>query len=383
MKTYLVGGAIRDRMLELPVADRDWLVVGARERDMLARGFIRADQIFPVFLHPDTGEEYALARREIKTGPGYTGFEVDCAPEVTLEQDLRRRDLTINAMAEDENGRLIDLFGGVDDLNQGVLRHVSPAFVEDPVRLLRLARFAARLGRWGFYVAHSTHGLSKRMAASSDLLALRRERLWQEMRQALAEEQPWRFFQVLQRCGALSRLLPELDRAMGEGPAAHQESGPDPVSAALQRLVPRDDDPRTRFACAMCPAARQAGDLAAFSQDLRAERDYAELLELVVLIERRFVLQPPTAAQPLLELIEAARARQQPQRFAKLINILAALHPVDFGPLQQRWHQALEAVLGVETDELLAAGFFGRSLGQELKQRRIAAIERVLMANPI
>jgi len=180
MNIYLVGGAVRDQLLGLPVRDRDWVVVGATEAEMLERGFRRADAEFPVFLHPDTGEEYALARRETKTGPGYKGFRIDAGPDVTLEEDLVRRDLTINALARDQAGRLIDPFDGEADLEQGLLRHISPAFVEDPVRLLRVARFAARLGRWGFRVAHGTHRLLQRMAASEDLAALRPERLWQE-----------------------------------------------------------------------------------------------------------------------------------------------------------------------------------------------------------
>ncbi|MCB1904166.1 MAG: rhodanese, partial [Gammaproteobacteria bacterium] len=197
MKIYLVGGAVRDRLLGLPVRDRDWVVVGATEAEMLQQGFRRADSDFPVFLHPQSGEEYALARRETKTGPGYRGFSIEAGPEITLEQDLIRRDLTINAIAEDEAGNLIDPFAGQQDLAAGVLRHVSPAFVEDPLRLLRVARFAARLGRWGFRLSHTTHGLMQRMAASEELATLRGERLWQEMKQALAEDQPWRFFQVL------------------------------------------------------------------------------------------------------------------------------------------------------------------------------------------
>ena len=204
MKIYLVGGAVRDQLLDLPVRDRDWVVVGGSGEQLLARGLQAADAEFPVFIDPASGEEYALARREIKTGPGYKGFHIEAGPEVTLEEDLVRRDLTINALARDESGRLIDLFGGREDLDQGLLRHISPAFVEDPVRLLRTARFAARLGRWGFRVAHTTQGLLGQMAASGELRFLRPERVWREMKQALAEDQPWRFFEVLQRSGAHS-----------------------------------------------------------------------------------------------------------------------------------------------------------------------------------
>ncbi len=380
MKVYLVGGAIRDRLLDLPVTDRDWLVVGASEQVMLEQGYVRAGQIFPVFLHPRTGEEYALARREIKTGPGYTGFEVYAGPEVTLEQDLQRRDLTINAMAEDESGQLIDLFGGIEDLNQGLLRHVSPAFVEDPVRLLRLARFAARLGRWGFRVAHGTHGLCGRMAASPDLLALRRERVWQEMKQALGEEQPWRFFEVLHRCGALSQLIPELHQAMGRS-SAHAGRGS--VMTALQRAAALAADPKMRFACVMYPAARRAGDVRAFNQRLRAERDYAELLELVVRIDSRYPRTPAADAQALLDLIEAARGLQQPERFELLIKVFSALHPDGAGRLQERLYQALQAARTVTAGDLLADGLSGPSLGSELRRRRLSAIDRQTRHNPL
>ena len=216
MKIYLVGGAVRDKLLELPVKERDWVVVGATEQQMLAAGYRRADREFPVFLHRDTGEEYALARTERKTGPGYRGFEVHAGPDVTLEQDLLRRDLTINALALDERGELIDVCNGRQDLEEGLLRHITPAFVEDPVRLLRVARFAAKLGQWGFRVAHGTYGLMKKMAVSDDLLSLKAERLQVELWKALGEAQPWRFFEVLQRCGALARLLPELAQTLGE-----------------------------------------------------------------------------------------------------------------------------------------------------------------------
>ncbi len=213
MKVYLVGGAVRDRLLGLAVGERDWVVVGATEAEMLRAGFVKVPAEFPVYHHPETGEEHALARVETKTGPGHRGFEVYAGPEITLEQDLRRRDLTINAMAEDADGRLIDPFHGRADLDAGLLRHVSPAFDEDPLRVLRVARFAARLGRWGFRVAHGTHQLMRYMSAGVDLRTLPAERVWQELEKALAEEQPWRFVEVLHRCGALGILVPGARRA--------------------------------------------------------------------------------------------------------------------------------------------------------------------------
>jgi tRNA nucleotidyltransferase (CCA-adding enzyme) len=215
LEIYLVGGAVRDRLLGRPVNERDYVVVGATAEEMLRRGFQRVGKDFPVFLHPETKDEYALARTERKTAPGYHGFVVHAEPEVTLEQDLLRRDLTVNALAEDPQGRLIDPHGGLADLQARVLRHVSPAFAEDPVRILRLARFAARYADLGFRVADETLALMRDMVSAGEVDALVPERVWQEMARALMEDRPSRFFEVLRDCGALARLLPELDRLWG------------------------------------------------------------------------------------------------------------------------------------------------------------------------
>ncbi|MDD2947430.1 MAG: multifunctional CCA addition/repair protein [Rugosibacter sp.] len=213
MKIYAVGGAVRDELLGLPVKDRDWVVVGATPDAMLAQGFTPVGKDFPVFLHPQTHEEYALARSERKTAPGYAGFVFHTAPEVTLEEDLRRRDLTINAIAQAENGELIDPYGGRADLAARVLRHVSPAFAEDPVRILRVARFAARFA--DFSVAPETMELMRQMVASGEADALVAERVWQELARGLMEATPSRMFAVLRECGALRKLLPELDALWG------------------------------------------------------------------------------------------------------------------------------------------------------------------------
>ncbi|HKI64236.1 MAG TPA: multifunctional CCA tRNA nucleotidyl transferase/2'3'-cyclic phosphodiesterase/2'nucleotidase/phosphatase, partial [Burkholderiales bacterium] len=207
MKTYVVGGAVRDELLGLPVADRDWVVVGATPEQMTAAGYRPVGRDFPVFLHPETKEEYALARTERKSGRGYRGFTVYAAPEVTLEEDLRRRDLTLNAMARTEDGKLIDPFGGERDLRAGLLRHVSEAFAEDPVRILRVARFAAR---FDFRVADETAALMRRMVETDEAEDLVPERVWQEFAKGLVESHPRRLFEVLSDCGALARLLPEL-----------------------------------------------------------------------------------------------------------------------------------------------------------------------------
>jgi len=223
MKTYIVGGAVRDRLLGLPVADRDYVVVGATPEQMLALGFQPVGKDFPVFLHPQTHAEYALARTERKTGLGYKGFKVYAAPEVTLEEDLQRRDLTLNAIAEDETGALIDPYGGQRDLAARVFRHVSDAFAEDPVRILRVARFAARLT--DFSVAPETQALMRSMVDTGEVDALVPERVWQEVARGLMEAQPSRMFQVLRDCGALARLFPEIDRLFGvpQPPEHHPE----------------------------------------------------------------------------------------------------------------------------------------------------------------
>ena len=211
MKTYLVGGAVRDYLLGLPVKDRDWVVVGADAQTMLAQGFQPVGKDFPVFLHPDTHEEYALARTERKTAKGYAGFSFHADKDVTLEQDLMRRDLTINAMAQDSDG-LIDPFGGQQDLAAGILRHVSPAFAEDPVRILRTARFAAR---YGFEIAEETMRLMRQMVENGEADALVAERVWQELAKGLMEKNPRRMIEVLRQCGALKVLLPEVDALFG------------------------------------------------------------------------------------------------------------------------------------------------------------------------
>ncbi|MGA8258739.1 MAG: multifunctional CCA addition/repair protein [Arenicellales bacterium] len=212
LEVYLVGGAVRDGLLGREVKDRDWVVVGATPEDMLERGYKPVGQEFPVFLHPETREEYALARKERKTAPGYKGFAFEFSPDVSLKDDLARRDLTINAMARDRDGRLIDYFGGQRDLEQGILRHVAPAFVEDPVRLLRVARFRAR---YGYEVAPETRELLEEMVKRGEVDALVAERVWQELAGALVEPRPALFIETLRECGALARIFPEIDALFG------------------------------------------------------------------------------------------------------------------------------------------------------------------------
>ena len=341
MQIYLVGGAVRDKLLGLEVKDRDYVVVGATPEDMVAQGFRPVGADFPVFLHPETKEEYALARTERKTGRGYKGFTVYAAPDVTLEDDLRRRDLTINAMAEAPDGALIDPFGGAEDLRNGVLRHVSDAFSEDPVRILRVARFAARFADMGagdsepcFKVADATNALMQRMVADGEVDALVAERVWAELERALATVRPSIFFQVLRACGALDRLFPEIAALFGvpQPPKHHPEIDTGVhVMLVIDQAARLSPDTRVRFAALMhdlgkgtTPPAdwpRHIGHEAAgtklvteFCRRLRVPNDYRDLGLLVARYHthchRAAELKPTT----LLDTLEALDAFRRPER---------------------------------------------------------------------
>src|SRR5271167_1333934 len=251
MQVYLVGGAVRDALLGLSVNERDWVVVGSSRDELLRQNFREVGRDFPVFLHPDTHEEFALARLERKTAPGYRGFAVEFGPEVTLEEDLARRDLTINAMARKDDGALIDPHGGRSDLEARLLRHVSPAFVEDPVRVLRVARFAARFAPLGFSVAPETMALMRAMVERGEADALIPERVWQETEKALRSPEPAKFFQVLRECGALRAIYPEVDALFGVPQPArwHPEIDTGVHSLmVLEQAAILSSDTRVRFA---------------------------------------------------------------------------------------------------------------------------------------
>jgi tRNA nucleotidyltransferase (CCA-adding enzyme) len=363
MKIYRVGGAVRDRLLGLPPAEHDWVVVDATEEEMRQRGFRQEVGGFPVFRHPETNEEYALARTETKTGPGYTGFRVAAGPGITLEQDLRRRDLTINALAEDEAGNLIDPFGGRADLEQGVLRHITPAFVEDPVRVLRVARFAARLD---FHVAPETAELLRQMAASDDLRELRPERVWRELERALRERYPWRFFQVLEECGALQVLLPELAATPRDG---------------LKRATGLTPDPAVRFAALLGAALGEGGSSGELCRRWRVPGDYCELLEWVLQYGPLFRAAADGEAEAILQLLHAIRAQQQPERLVRFELACSALWPQRAEPARAHLELGRRAVRSVSGAELSAAGLQGVALGQELERRQLAALRSMLAGN--
>jgi tRNA nucleotidyltransferase (CCA-adding enzyme) len=304
MQVYLVGGAVRDELLGRQPAERDWVVVGASAEQMQRLGFRPVGRDFPVFLHPDTNEEYALARVERKTAPGYRGFETRAAPEVTLEQDLQRRDLTINAMARSETGLLIDPYGGRADLDARLLRHVSPAFVEDPVRILRVARFAARFASLGFHVAPETQALMRAMVENGEIAALVPERVWREMERALAESAPEAFFDTLQACGALHAILPELEWLASDRTALRVAVTLSPlVSVRLAALLAGAGPERVRACCQRLRVPTPARDLALLCARLAPRVAQATRLD----------------APALLELLESADALRRPERFSELL----------------------------------------------------------------
>jgi tRNA nucleotidyltransferase (CCA-adding enzyme) len=380
MEIYLVGGAVRDARLGLPVKERDWVVVGATPQDMLALGYQPVGKDFPVFLHPQSKEEYALARTERKTGHGYTGFETCADPGITLEQDLLRRDLTINAMAETPDGELIDPYQGMDDLNNGVLRHVSPAFSEDPVRVLRTARFAARFAPQGFHVAHDTNALMRRMVQNGEVSHLVAERVWAELVKALDTETPARFFKVLAGCGALEILFPELVLA---GATENDHGQPGIVLPVLEQAVILSTRTTIRFAALACdmdnlhPDSLDDDALASFCGRYRVPNACRELARLALHQRQRLQAATELSARSLLEVLNGVDAFRRADRFAELLLVCAADAAADQREFNSDYlQQALATAQSVGTEALQKQGLSGKEIGQALQQKRIEAIER-------
>ena len=398
MKTYVVGGAVRDRLLGLPVQDRDHVVVGATPEDMLAHGFKPVGKDFPVFLHPETHEEYALARTERKTAPGYKGFVFHAAPEVTLEQDLARRDLTINAIAEDASGALVDPFGGQADLAARVLRHVGPAFAEDPVRVLRIARFAARFP--DFHVAEETLALMRAMAQNGEVDHLVPERVWQEFSRGLMEARPSRMIALLHECGALARFLPELDRLFGvPQPAEHHpeiDTGvhvlrvidwaaarhyPLPVRfAALLHDLGKGATPHSEWPHHPGHEATGAALAEAVSERLRAP---AECRDLAVLAAREHgIVHDAATLRPatLVKLLERADALRRPERFGQLLEACECDYRGRPGWEDRPWaagdilRRALVAVQSVDAGAIAAACADKARIPERIHEARVAAV---------
>jgi tRNA nucleotidyltransferase (CCA-adding enzyme) len=400
VQIYLVGGAVRDRLLGQPARERDWVVVGATPDDLRARGFLPVGRDFPVFLHPETKEEYALARTERKTAPGYHGFVFHADPAVTLEEDLRRRDLTINAMAEDESGALIDPYGGQRDLAARVLRHVSPAFAEDPVRILRVARFYSRFRPLGFRVADETLALMRQMVVAGETDALQPERVWQETRRALLQDDPAAFFELLRECGALARLFPELDALFGvpQTPKHHPEIDTGVhVLMALSQAARLQAPLEVRFAVlchdfgkALTPEtilphhygheARGIERVTQLCERLRVPSDCRELALRVtrhhLLVHQAEQLRPGT----LIELLERNDAFRQPERFEQFLQACECDARGRLGLEDRAYPQAaflrgaLQAASAVTAQAIVAQGLQGEAVGRELRERRIRAI---------
>ena len=404
---YEVGGAVRDALLGLPVHDRDWVVVGTTPERMTELGFRPVGRDFPVFLHPDTHEEYALARTERKTGRGYRGFVVQCAPEVTLEEDLHRRDLTINAMARAADGSIVDPWGGGRDLRDGVLRHVSEAFAEDPVRILRVARFAARFER--FTIAPETFELMRTMVAAGEVDALVPERVWQEVSRGLMERRPSRMLAVLHACGALARLVPELDvvaRApRSPGPADPTDAGACGLGRVVDAAAAADDplpvrvaalalEPGAPVAAADEPADGPSPDADAadrarrIAERLKAPNEGREFA-LIAARERRVLNRVDAlGAEQVVALFERCDAIRKPARFEGVLRACdaAATAAGDAGRRLSgpgsRLRLALDAARSIDAGAIAArvgatAGAGPAAIGEALRAARIQAIAAV------
>ena len=401
MQIYKVGGAVRDRLLGRTVTERDWVVVGASAEQMLDLGYRPVGSDFPVFLHPQSGEEYALARTERKSGRGYGGFIFHASPDVTLEEDLIRRDLTVNAMAEDDQGHITDPYGGQRDLAAKVLRHVSPAFAEDPLRVLRVARFAARYAPLGFSVAPETLALMRQLSESGELDALTPERSWKEISRALLEPRPDVFVQVLRDCGALKALLPEVDALFGiPQPAAHHpeiDTGVH-VLSVLRQCAEHQQPLTVRWACllhdvgkGLTPEGEWPRHIAhehkglklirTINQRCKAPKDCAELALLVGEYHthghRALELKPST----LLKLLQSFDVFRRPQRFAEFVAACEMDARGRLGFEQRDYPQAAyllgaaDAARQVAVQPLLAQGFKGAELGEALERERLQALK--------
>ena len=403
MKVYLVGGAVRDQLLGLPVLERDWVVVGSTPANLCQQGYQPVGRDFPVFLHPTTREEYALARTERKSAPGYYGFVCDFSPHVRLEEDLARRDLTVNAMAMSGDGELIDPYHGQADLAAKVLRHVSPAFVEDPVRVLRVARFAARFYSFGFKVADETRVLMYHMVKRGELASLVPERVWQEWQRSLLTEHPDAFINTLRSCGALRVILPELDALFGVpgSPRYHPEVDTGVHSVmALKAAVALSDDPVVRFAALIhdlgkaCTKAAQwpshpgHGDaglpvIEALCQRLRIPADYGQLALMASRFHTAIHQVYALDAEAIVSTLEHADAFRRPEGFEKLLLVCEA----DASGIGRRvdyqqahfWRHLLVECTQVNAKMCIEEGYQGAAIKAALHERRVRRVYDLLL----
>lgn len=360
MKIYLVGGAVRDQLLNLPVKERDYVVVGATVADMLSQGYRQVGKDFPVFLHHKTKEEYALARTERKTGRGYTGFSFDASPQVTLEEDLKRRDITINAIAQDlDTKRLIDPYGGKADLDKKILRHVSSAFVEDPVRILRVARFAARFAELGFTVAPETIELMKAMVQEGEVDALVAERVWKELERALAEKHPEKFFEVLKECGADAVLFDQQKDAFN--------------LKALIRSVELSPESSVRFAALLQNQTEM--QIKTLCDRYRIPTDYRELALLVARFCSQYQHATQLSAEELLNLLQSVDAFRRKDRFENFLLVCEACSDNSSSPFLTSCYQVAKAV---DVKECINADTSGEEIKKKLLEKRKEMIEKLL-----
>ena len=403
MQIYLVGGAVRDQLLNYPVKEKDWVVVGASVQDMLDKDFQQVGKDFPVFLHPKTKEEYALARTERKTAPGYTGFEFQTSSDVTLEEDLLRRDLTINAIAMDNNGNVIDPYNGQADIKNKILRHVSPAFGEDPVRILRVARFAARYHHLGFSVADETITLMSNMVAEGEVDALVAERVWQEMHKALTERHAEIFISVLRECGALEKILPEIDCLFGipQPEKYHPEIDTGiHTLMVLQQACQLSDKPSVRFAALMhdlgkgvTPKDKLPGHhgheeagvpiIKSLCQRLRVPNEFKDIALITsrfhLHIHRIFELKPST----LLKALEQLDGLRKPERFDDFLLACKADIRGRTNFEQAEYKQAdyariaLQAINSIDIEHLKEKHLTGQAMAQAIKEQRLVAIKNI------
>lgn len=403
MKMYLVGGAVRDQLLNLPVHERDWVVVGATPEQMLAQGYTPVGKDFPVFLHPETHEEYALARTERKTAPGYHGFVFHTDTTVTLEQDLYRRDLTINAIAQNVQGQLLDPYNGQQDLQQKILRHVSPAFSEDPVRILRLARFAARFHHLGFRIANETLTLMQTMVAQGEVSALTPERVWRECERALGEKNPQIFFDVLRQCGALAVIFPEVDALFGvpQPPQHHPEIDTGiHTLMALQQCALLTDSTLARFATlchdlgkALTPPevlprhidheSKSKPLVLALCGRLGTPTEYRDLAVLTAVYHTHCHRALTLRATTILELFEHLDLFRRPQRLEPFLLACEAdargrtgFEQCDYKPTAFL-RKAFALCCTVTGKNIERDKFTGKAFGEELRRLRIAALKTI------
>jgi tRNA nucleotidyltransferase (CCA-adding enzyme) len=403
MKTYLVGGAVRDELLDYPVSERDWVVVGARPQDLLDLGYQQVGKDFPVFLHPRSKDEYALARTERKQGHGYTGFAVDCDPSVTLEEDLLRRDLTVNAMARDTDGTIIDPYGGQQDLAARVLRHVSTAFVEDPLRVLRTARFAARYAHLGFTVAAETIALMAEIVSQGELAHLPAERIWIEFDRALGERDPEVFIEVLRACGALGKLLPELEALFGVPQTEKHHPEIDTgvhTLMCLQQAVKLSSATDVRFAVLVhdlgkgtTPKAEWPRHIAhehrglklvdAVCKRLKAPNQFRDLSRKVCEYHTHCHRALELRGKTVLKLLTATDALRRPQRFEAFLQACEADARGRLGFEQRDYPQAdylrraLSIAQGVTAAQFADEGLEGKAIGDAINAERVRLLEEL------